>query len=287
MRPKSGEAIVGTIEGVLKARDFRRKPESGGRWDRAKFDKFVGVPWELYPGIKGSTEMKSKVRLPQEPSEVTRPVRGKDEYVPRRFRIQKGDLEKFGYTAGCLGCRAANRGLPATGHSEECRRGIQEGLEQAGDARIERETARANAYFGELLEESDKQRLKKPGDEEGEPEQHRGGEGRERHRREEHGEHHGEAQPEKEARRDDEGGSRPDNANTRVPKMQKHGTQKCKHTGPKNENTRDDTGGSSSSGGPSRGATVPSESMQDDMNEEIKGQKRGEEDSWEAFAKRL
>ena len=44
VRLESGEAIVGTSEGVLKARDFRRKPESGGRWDRAKFDKFVGVP---------------------------------------------------------------------------------------------------------------------------------------------------------------------------------------------------------------------------------------------------
>ena len=107
-------------------------------------------------------EIRSRVRLPQEPAEVPRPLRGRDEYVPRRFRIQKGDLQKFGFTVGCPGCRAANRGLPAVGHNEECRRRIQEELEKAGDTRIERESARANKYFGELLDESDKKRQKVP-----------------------------------------------------------------------------------------------------------------------------
>ena len=48
----------------MKARDFRRKPENGGRWNVQDFDKFVGVPWEPYPGMKGGFELKSKVRLP-------------------------------------------------------------------------------------------------------------------------------------------------------------------------------------------------------------------------------
>ncbi len=92
VRLESGEAIIGTSEGILKARDFRRKPECGGLWNKIDFDNFNGVPWELYPGIKGSTEMRSKVRLSHGPSEVTRPVQGKDEYVPRRFRNQKCDF---------------------------------------------------------------------------------------------------------------------------------------------------------------------------------------------------
>ncbi len=50
---ESGEPLVGTSEGVVKARDFRRKTESGGRWIVADFDKFVGVPWGPYPGAKG------------------------------------------------------------------------------------------------------------------------------------------------------------------------------------------------------------------------------------------
>ena len=33
-------------EGDAKARDFRRKPEDGGRWGKEDFDKFRGAPWE-------------------------------------------------------------------------------------------------------------------------------------------------------------------------------------------------------------------------------------------------
>jgi hypothetical protein len=36
-------------------RDFRRKAENGGKWDKEAFDKFVGVPWELYPGARRSS----------------------------------------------------------------------------------------------------------------------------------------------------------------------------------------------------------------------------------------
>ncbi len=54
MRLESGEAIIVTSEGVLKIRDFRRKPENGGRWNSANFGKFVGVACELYPGIPKS-----------------------------------------------------------------------------------------------------------------------------------------------------------------------------------------------------------------------------------------
>jgi hypothetical protein len=169
IRMESGETIVGTELGVVKCRDSRRKPANGGRWNREFVDKIVGVPWEVYPGVKGSAEIRSRVRFPQEPGEAPRPIRGRDEYIPRRFRIQKGDLQKFGFTAGCPGCRAANRGLPATGHSEECRRRIQEELEKSGDSRIERESVRANKYFGELLEESEKKRQKTPEGQGGDP----------------------------------------------------------------------------------------------------------------------
>ncbi len=44
IRLESGESIIGTSEGVVKAKDCRRKPESGGRWSLEKFDMFVGAP---------------------------------------------------------------------------------------------------------------------------------------------------------------------------------------------------------------------------------------------------
>jgi hypothetical protein len=78
----------------VKERDFRRKPENGGRWRVEDFDKFVAVPWEPYPGAKGGYELRPKVRLPADPSEITGAVKGRDEFARRRFIIKKEDLEK-------------------------------------------------------------------------------------------------------------------------------------------------------------------------------------------------
>ncbi len=62
---------MGADEGAVKAREFRRKADNGGTWSITDFDEFVGVPWEPYPGAKGGFELRSKVRLSVERSEVT------------------------------------------------------------------------------------------------------------------------------------------------------------------------------------------------------------------------
>ncbi len=82
--------------------------------------------------------MRSKVRLPVERAEFTETVQGKNDIARRRFRIRKEDLEKFGYTAGCPGCRAATRGTTAVSQSEECRKRLAEELEKVGDERVVR-----------------------------------------------------------------------------------------------------------------------------------------------------
>ncbi len=61
---ESGESLVGTNEGVAKAKYFRRKAENGGRWGVTDSDEFVGVLLEPHPGAKGGPELTSKVRLP-------------------------------------------------------------------------------------------------------------------------------------------------------------------------------------------------------------------------------
>ncbi len=53
---------------------------------------------------------------------ITINVEGKVEYAPRRMRITKKHLEKFGFTVGCAGCRPANRRPTAVGHAEKCRK---------------------------------------------------------------------------------------------------------------------------------------------------------------------
>jgi hypothetical protein len=84
-------------------------------------------------------------------------VKGKSDYTRRRFRIRKEDLEKFGYTAGCPGCKAANRGTTAGNHAEECRKRLAEELEKIGDERLVRETERLFEY---LEEDSKKKRAR-------------------------------------------------------------------------------------------------------------------------------
>ncbi len=64
---------------------------------------------------------------------ITINIEDEDEYAPRRLRIAKRDLEKPRFAVGCPGCRAANRGSTAVGHTEECRKA----LEKAEHERIE------------------------------------------------------------------------------------------------------------------------------------------------------
>ncbi len=45
VRLESGDSSTATSEGVVKARDSRRKAENGGRWSAPDFGEFVGVPW--------------------------------------------------------------------------------------------------------------------------------------------------------------------------------------------------------------------------------------------------
>jgi hypothetical protein len=64
--------------------------ESGGGWSIADFDRFVGLPWEPYPGARGRLELRSKVRLPAGEAELTDIVKGKSALARRRFRVREG-----------------------------------------------------------------------------------------------------------------------------------------------------------------------------------------------------
>ena len=59
---ETGEMIVGTQEGIVKARDFRRRGSEGERWNISKFNSFRGVPWATIPGSE-LDDMKSRVEL--------------------------------------------------------------------------------------------------------------------------------------------------------------------------------------------------------------------------------
>ncbi len=119
---ESGKSIIGAAEGVVEAVDFRREPEEGWRWSSEGIDGFKGLPWEPYQGAGGGFEINLKVGLPADNETITINIEGRGEYAPRRMRITKKDLEKFGFAVGCAGCRAANLGSTAVGQTEQYRK---------------------------------------------------------------------------------------------------------------------------------------------------------------------
>ena len=120
---RTNEVIVGTSEGVIKVRDVRRHAADKDRWDLIRFNAFQGVPWEPIPGRNVDT-IPVRVRLAEEGEAAPEPANlGEPRAISRRrMRITRKQIVKIGFTVGCPGCRAVNRGLPAVDHSEECRR---------------------------------------------------------------------------------------------------------------------------------------------------------------------
>jgi hypothetical protein len=104
VKGKSGEIIIGDSRGVWKTRSGRRRPVEE-RWTATSATMVVGVPWRVNdndPKVDG--EKMEGIKMNDEQIHLEREVVG--EPVPRRFRINKEDVEKYGYTMKCLGCKS-------------------------------------------------------------------------------------------------------------------------------------------------------------------------------------
>ena len=60
---RGGEIIVGTLEGCMKVRSIRRRPDGEG-WNAEECNAMRGVPWEVMPGHP-DRELKRKVLMPK------------------------------------------------------------------------------------------------------------------------------------------------------------------------------------------------------------------------------
>ena len=140
---ETGECIIGTDEGVVKAKDFRRKPIAKERWDKEKFQKIRGVPWKTSAHADGD-ELRIQINMPSDDGPLSELIEARPASEPtlKRYRIRKEDILKYGYTVGCLGCRCMSRGQPAQSHSEICRSRITAELRKEGDVRLDREKRR-------------------------------------------------------------------------------------------------------------------------------------------------
>ena len=74
---ESGETIIGTDQGVVKARYFRRKTIYKDRWNKEHFDSIKGTPWEPSPGRGGDYQMKRRISLP-DTGPISDPARGRE-----------------------------------------------------------------------------------------------------------------------------------------------------------------------------------------------------------------
>ena len=73
--------------------------------------------------------------------------------VPRNVYISKADLETYGYTSGCIGCRSILKGGSRQGHSVACRARVEDLLR--GSDKFEKSQQRVNEFLEKAIIESE------------------------------------------------------------------------------------------------------------------------------------
>ena len=137
----SNETIVGTAEGASKTYAVKRMPEDE-RWDPEFIRSMQGIPQQPDPKRKGIT-IPISFRFESMTTEIeTHPVKEPTEPTARRRGMTQTELDKYGFTPGCPGCIAKQRGeIAKRGHSEACRKRIEDMMRQDGDDRRKIEAA--------------------------------------------------------------------------------------------------------------------------------------------------
>ena len=148
---QEGSALkwVGTEAGVVRAWSIKRRPDDE-RWVVDELNHMIGLPWQLKPPAEASKKLDAgggidlQVAIEDPPSQpvVVREKRKKG-YVPRGIYIRKDiELQQFGYTPGCDGCIAAQRGLGHRQHSSTCKERIAAELEKTDEGKMRLELIR-------------------------------------------------------------------------------------------------------------------------------------------------
>ena len=155
VRDESGEIIIATPEGVVKARNFKRMASMEERWSASAIRNMRGLPWEPVPG-KSDDSIPVRVRLPEEgrhiptsPDNLGEPPRD----IKRRARMTREDVIRIGFTIHCPGCRAISRKAPSQNHTEACRARIEQALLEEGGVTAKR-VATGNDRFASHMAKS-------------------------------------------------------------------------------------------------------------------------------------
>ena len=155
---RTGEAIVGTSEGAVRAGTIRRVG-AHRRWDAEGLDSVRGVPWQWDPE---TNEVPDKLLVRMLSDDEKKHLLGPEtEGGPKqvyRMRLKRDDFIERGFTEGCLGCRAILSGGGVRNHSEACRKRMEGILKETseGQGRLKRQIDRENEYLSKVLEEHDR-----------------------------------------------------------------------------------------------------------------------------------
>ena len=113
-----------------------------------------GTPAQPNPEMPGFRIL-VRVRMPEShaPQEPTQTRAS--EKLPSKMYIQKSDLDKYGYTETCKGCRAQQSGLKPQAHSEACRQQIEQNVrgDSTQTVRVEQFDHRQNVGLAEHLQQ--------------------------------------------------------------------------------------------------------------------------------------
>ena len=156
---RTSEALVGTKEGVKRAGTIRRV---GGhrRWDAEGLDAVRGVPWKWNPDADDEVE-KLLVRhlTEEEKNNLAEPAHNQGTKKVYRLRLTRDDFIDKGFTEGCAGCKAILSGGAVRGHTEACRKRMEDIMmnNAAGKERMKRQADRESEFMAKWLEKSEEE----------------------------------------------------------------------------------------------------------------------------------
>ena len=156
IRLASEEYVVGTSTGIFKVRTVRRKPFES-RWNHQQVVGVMGTPWKPYNFTESD---KLRIDLPRADDQQEQVERAPHvEEAPRRFRIERKDLEKLGYTPGCPGCYNAKHHKSHRAHTAHCRQRVHGAMMEDPilRRRVEALQERENRWIAEQIEAEDQQ----------------------------------------------------------------------------------------------------------------------------------
>ena len=107
----SNEHIILTEKGPTTTRTIRRM-EDHDKYDLDMLNKVIGKPLvdsEEDQEEDSDVDLSARVECKSKENEEGHNV---EAHVKRRWKITKEDIEKYGPTPGCLGCRTSKAGLP-------------------------------------------------------------------------------------------------------------------------------------------------------------------------------